>query len=145
MNSIEVSKMFPAGTVIVAYKGKTLGGAKIMPQWETKPLIDESQYFRSPDGILSELKVENSISLEFEAVDTKRLAESGNLDLLYDFDDSPGALTFIPLDPENKIAHYFPLAKNKAKKKEKHSVLWKFEILCDDDGVFMQKIKTNNY
>jgi len=93
MDSIEVSKMFPAGTVIVAYKGKTLGGAKVMPQWEIKPLINESQYFRSPDGILAELRVENSISLEFEAADPQCLDESGNLDSLYDFDDSPGELT----------------------------------------------------
>jgi len=51
------------------------------------------------------------------------------------------------LDPENKVAHYFPLAelKNKSEIKKRHSVRWNFEILCDDNGVFMQKIKANNY
>ncbi|MCK4981450.1 MAG: hypothetical protein KAS17_00930 [Victivallaceae bacterium] len=147
MNAIEVSKMFPAGTVIAAYKGKILGGAKVMPQWEIKPLIDESQYFRSPDEILAELRLENSISLEFEVVDPQHLDESGNLDSAHDFDDSPGELTFVPLDPENKVAHYFPLVKLKEKSEsgEKRCVRWKFEILCDDNSVFMQKIKANNY
>lgn len=146
MNSIEVSKMFPSGTVIVAYKGKTLGGAKVMPQWEIEPVIDESQYFKSSDGILAELKVENSISLEFEAVDAQHLAESANLDSLYNFDDLPGELTFVPLDPENKVAHYFPLAelKDKSKIKDNHNVRWKFKILCDDNVIFMQKIKANS-
>ena len=147
MKAIEVSKMFPLGTVIVAYKGKTLGGVKVMPHWEIEPVIDESQYFKSLDGILAELRVENLISLEFEAVDTQHLGESSDLDSIYDFDDSPGELTFVPLDPENKSSHYFPLTKLKDKSKIKniHSIRWKFEILCDDNGVLMQKIKANNY
>ncbi len=147
MNSIETSKLFPPGTVVVAYKGKTLGGAKVMPQWEIEPLIDESHYFRSPNGILAELRVENSISLEFEAVDPQNIIKLYDLYSLYDFDDSPGPLSFVPLDPGKKTAYYFHSAelKDKPEVKENHEVRWKFEILCDNNGVFMQKIKADTY
>lgn len=143
MNSIEVAKLFPAGTVIAAYKGRTLGGVKVMPRWKLEALIDKSQYLRRTDGVLAELRVDNSISLEFEAVDPQQLDKSDSPD---DFDDLPGELTFVPLDPENKVAHYFPLAelKDKAKIEKKHSVRWKFEILCDNNAMFMQKIKANS-
>ncbi len=139
MNSIEVSSLFPSGTVVVAYKGKTLGGAKVMPQWEIEPLIDESQYFRSADEILADLRVKNSISLEFDAVDPQNIIK------LYDFDDSPGLLSFVPLDPERKVAYHFHSAelKDKPEINERPKVHWRFEILCDDNGVFMQKIKAN--
>ena len=146
MNSVEVSKLFPTGTVIVAYKGKTLGGAKFMPQWKIYPVINESHYLKSSDRILTKSRIENSINLEFEAVDPKCLNDSGDLYSLYDFDDSPDSLSFVPLDPENKVAHHFPLAKLKGKRelKEKYKIRWSFEIICDDNGVFMQKIKANS-
>lgn len=139
MNSTNVSKLFPAGTVIVAYKEKSLGGAKTMPQWKVEPLINENRYLRPSDEALADLKVENSISLEFDAIDPQ-FSESPHV-----FDDLPGGLTFLPLDPEKKVAYYFPLAKLQAEPevKENYSINWKFEIFCDDNGVFMQKIKAN--
>lgn len=140
MNSIEVSKLFPSGTVIVAYKGKSIGGAKVMPQWEIEALISENSNLRSSGGVLAELKVENSIILEFDAFDPQCL------DSPHYFDDLPGELTFLPLDPENKVAYYFPLAelKEKSELQAKHNFNWKFKILCDDNDVFVQKIKANS-
>lgn len=140
MNSIEVSKLFPTGTVIVAYKGKSLGGAKVMPQWEIEALISENSNLQSTDGVLAELKVENSISLEFDVFDPQCLDSS------HDFDDLAGELTFLPLDPENKVAYYFPMAElqEKSELKDKHNFYCKFRILCDDNDVFVQKIKANS-
>jgi len=139
MNSINVSKLFPAGTVIVAYKGESLGGAKFMPHWKVEPLISENRYLRPEGGVFADLSVENSIILEFDAVDPQ------SLDSPHDFDDSFGELTFLPLDSEKNVAYYFPLAKLKEnpKVKDNSEINWKFEIFCNDDGVFMQKIKTN--
>ena len=139
MNSIEVAKLFPTGTVIVAYKGKMLGGVKVMPQWEIKPLIKKSSHFRKVDGVWDYLTLENSISLEFTAINPE------NLDFSHDFDDLPGALKFVPLDPENKVAYYFPLVRLKAAPEVKtvNNINWSFEILCDDNDVFVQKIKAN--
>ena len=140
MNSIEVSKLFPAGTVIVAYKGKMLGGVKSMPQWEIEQLVKENSYLKATDGVIADLKVANAISLEFEALNPE------NLDSPHNFDDSPGNLTFVPLDPENKIAYYFPLAKLKdaPELKDNKGINWNFEIICDENGIFAQKIKAND-
>lgn len=140
MNSREVLKLFPTGTVIVAYKGESIGGAKMMPQWKIEALISETSHFRPQNGILADLRVENSISMEFEAVNPQQL------DSPYEFDSSAGELSFIPLDSEKKVAYYFPVAELKAEPEIKKSckVLWKFQILCDDNGVFMKKIKAND-
>ena len=139
MNSKEVSKLFPAGTVIVAYKGKSIGGAKMMPRWKLEALVSETSHFRSQNGILADLRVENSISLEFETVNPQQL------DSPYEFDNSTGELRFIPLDPEKEVAYYFPVAELKAEPeiRKKDKFFWKFQILCDDNGIFMKKIKAN--
>ena len=139
MNTNKISKLFPPGTVIAAYKGKSIGGAKTMPQWKVEALISETQHLSQKNGILADLRVENSISMEFEAVNPQML------DMPYEFDDSPGELTFIPLDPEKTVAYYFPAVELKAEPeiKKNLNVLWKFEILCDVNGTFMKKIKAN--
>ena len=144
MDSIKVSKLFPEGTVIVAYKGRNLGGAKAMPEWKIEPVINEKRYFRSSDGLLAKLAVDSSISLEFEAVNPQYFGEYSDLRSFYDFDGSPGELTFAPLDPENGIVYYFPSAELKNEPEiKKYSVRWKFEIFPADDGAFMTKFKTN--
>lgn len=146
MNSINVAELFPNGTVIVAYKGKSLGGAGAMPQWKIEPMINENRYLRSRGGLLAKLAVSNSIILEFEAVDPETLQKPGYLYAKSDFDSSPGELSFVPLDPERQVAYYFPMAalKDKAEIKENNSVRWKFEILSDNNGVFMEEFKTGN-
>jgi len=140
MNSIEKSMLFPSGTVIAAYKGKMLGGVTVMPQWEIKPLVIKSSHLSSFDGALAHLTLGNSISLEFIALNPE------SLDSPHDFNDSPGVLKFVPLDPENKVACYFPLARLKATPEIKadNNISWCFEILCDGNDVFMQKRKANN-
>lgn len=139
MNSEKISKLFPSGTVIVAYKGKNIGGAKVMPRWKVEPIISETRHLRPENGILADLRVENSISMEFEAANPQQLDESGK------FDDLPGELVFVPLDPEEKVAYSFPAAELKAKSeiKKDFNVLWKFEILPDSRGIFMKKIMAN--
>ena len=139
MNSREVSKLFPTGTVIVAYKGKSIGGAKMIPRWKIEALVSETSHLRPQDGILADLRVENSISLEFEAVNPQQLDSS------HEFDNLAGELSFIPLDPEKKVAYCFPVAELKAEPEIKNNCkgFWKFQILCDDNGVFMKKIKAN--
>ncbi|MFA6713934.1 MAG: hypothetical protein WC082_04965 [Victivallales bacterium] len=146
MNSINVAKLFPNGTVIVAYKGKSLGGAGSMPQWKIEPMINENRYLRSRDGLLAKLAVSNLITLEFEAVNPENLERKRNLYLKNDFDFSPGGLSFVPLDPEKQVAYYFPRAelKNKSEIKENNSIRWKFEIFSDNSGVFMEEFKTGN-
>ena len=108
MNLNKVSKLFPSGTVIVAYKGKSLGGTSFIPKWE-----NESQI------------------LEFEAVNPQDLIESNCLDSQYNFDGSPGELTFISLDSRDRLAYYLPMAelKNKKRIKKNNSINWKFKIL----------------
>jgi len=140
MNSIEVSMLFPTGTVIAAYKGKMIGGVKVMPQWEIKPLIIENRHLSLFDGVLAHLALKNSISLEFTSLIPQ------NLDSPHYFDDSPGALNFVPLNPENKVAYYFPLARLKVTPEVKagNNIRWCFEILCDRNDVFVQKIKVNS-
>lgn len=127
MNSREVSKLFPAGTVIVAYKGKSIGGAKMMPRWKIEALVSENSHFRPQNGILADLRVGNSISLEFETVNPQQL------DSNYEFDNSAGDLRFIPLDPEREIAYYFPAAELKAepeiKKAARFSGNFKFSVM----------------
>ena len=53
MNSEKISKLFPSGTVIVAYKGKNIGGAKVMPRWKVEPIISETRHLRPKNGILA--------------------------------------------------------------------------------------------
>jgi hypothetical protein len=144
MNSINVAELFSNGTVIVAYKGKSLGGAGAMPQWKIEPMINENRYLRSRNGLLAKLAVSNSITLEFEAVNPEALNKSENLYSENDFDPSPGELSFVPLDPEKQVAYYFPKAelKDKAEIKGKNSIRWKFEIFSDNSGVFMEEFKT---
>ncbi len=139
MNSEKISKLFPSGTVIVAYKGKSIGGAKVMPQWKIEPLISETHHLRPENGILADLRVDNSISMEFEAVNPQPL------DMPCEYDDLPGELTFVPLDPDEKIIYCFPAAELKAepKVKKNSNMFWKFEILPDKSGVFMKKIEAN--
>lgn len=140
MNSEKISKQFPPGTVIVAYKGKNIGGAKAMPRWKVEPLICETRHLRAENGIMADLKVDNSITLEFEAVNPEQT------DAPCKFDDLPGELVFVPLDPDKKEAYCFPAAELKAEPeiKKNFSVLWKFEILSDCRGTFMKKIKVNS-
>lgn len=144
MNSSKVAELFPNGTVIVAYKGKSLGGAGAMPRWKIEPMINENRYLRSRNGLLAKLAVSNSITMEFEAVDPETLHKPGDLYAENDFDPSPGGLSFVPLDPERRITYYFPRAelKDKAEIKGKNSVRWKFEIFSDHNGVFMEEFKT---
>ncbi len=146
MNSNNVSKLFPSGTVIVAYKGITLGGAEMMPQWKIEPIINENRYFRPSNGLLAKLAVNNSIIMEFEVINPQHLNESYDLYSSDNFDNTPGGLTFVPLDPEKEVAYYFPLAelKHKAEVKNNNRIRWKFEILFDNNGVFMEELKTNN-
>lgn len=140
MNSGKISKLFPSGTVIVAYKGKTIGGAKVMPRWKIEPLISETRHLRPENGIMADLRVDNSISMEFEAVNPQQS------DTPCKFDDLPGELTFVPLDPDEKVAYCFPAAELKAEPEiiKNFNVLWKFEILSDSSGTFMRKIKANS-
>jgi len=140
MSSEKISKLFPSGTVIVAYKGKSIGGAKVMPQWKVEPMISETRHFRPENGILADLKVENSISMEFEAADPQQLNTPCK------FDNLPGELTFVPLDPGEKVVYCFPAAELKAEPeiKKNFNVLWKFEIFPDNSGTFMRKIKANS-
>ena len=139
MNSIEVSKLFPSGTVIIAYKGKSIGGAKSMPQWKIEALINENNHLKYSDEILAELSVENSITIELDAVNP-------DVDSVYDFEDAPGMLTFLPLDFEDKVACCFPLTvlKEKSELQDNQSINWKFQILCDNNDIFMQKVKANS-
>ena len=145
MNSNKLSNVFPSGTIIVAYKGKTLGGTADVPHWVIEPILNEKRYYRSKDGLLSTLTVNNSISLEFEAVNPQQLAPENNLYSTEEVDSSPGELTFLPLDPEKEVAYFFPSAELKTKEElpDKKSVIWKFEILSDNNGIFMEKFKTN--
>jgi hypothetical protein len=145
MNSKKVSELFPSGTVIVAYKGKTLGGTGNMPQWQIEPVINENRFFRPSEGVLAKVAISNSISLEFEALNPEHLTKTESTGFQSDFDPSPGELTFVPLDPENQVAYYFPKAELKCKsnKKESKTIRWKFEILFDNNGVFMEKFKTS--
>ncbi|MDD5697093.1 MAG: hypothetical protein PHH77_00600 [Victivallaceae bacterium] len=146
MDSSTVSKLFASETIIVGYKGKTLGGTGAMPQWEIEPVINENRYFRPNDGVLAKLTVSSSISLEFEALNPQHPDKSGVLYFPYDFDNTPGELTFLPLNPGNRTAYYFPLAelKNRPEMIRDNRVRWKFEIFSDANGVFMEKVLANN-
>ncbi|MDD5729003.1 MAG: hypothetical protein PHV59_10605 [Victivallales bacterium] len=145
MNSSNQSPLFPAGTLMVAYKGEALGGAWEMPQWRIEAVIAEKRYFRSPD-IEAEVAVTNSINMEFEALNPDCSGGTVNIYRNPDtnFGNEPGELMFLPLDPENRLAFYFPRAVLKGRKAIKGGsfVHWKFEILLDGDGVFMSKLKT---
>jgi hypothetical protein len=147
MNSSSQSNLFPAETVIVAYKGELIGGTAGMPQCKVEALVNEKRYFRT-QGLSAKITVTNLIIMEFEALDPSRGEKPFNLyaDFYEEFGKGPGELCFVPLDPEG-LSRSFPLAllKNRnAVKEDSCRVHWEFEILPGDDGVFMTKLKTKN-
>ena len=147
MNSSNQSNLFPTGTVMVAYKGEPIGGTAGMPQCKIEALINEKRYFRTQQ-LTAKLSVTNSIIMEFEAINPSHEGEHFNLyvDFHEEFGREPGELNFVPLDPENLSCH-FPMALLKKREPVDSNnalIRWEFEILSDDEGVFMAKLKTTN-